>query len=116
VICHISITIIKIKLLSVKSQKYSMSNCLLFKKICNYTLIKDSANNRKRATRAARVLVALTSALSRCARPQRGKVSREASARSAIGHWLVQEEMISNFRNDICLKTQKIQKSNQLFS
>jgi hypothetical protein len=28
--------------------------------------------------------------LSRCARPQRGKVSREAGARSAIGHWLVQ--------------------------
>jgi hypothetical protein len=38
--------------------------------------------------------IALTNAVSRCARPGRGKVimyfSRFAVARSAIGHWLVQ--------------------------
>jgi hypothetical protein len=40
--------------------------------------------------RNSQAQLALTSVLSRRARPQRGYFSREAGASNAIGHWLVQ--------------------------
>jgi hypothetical protein len=50
-------------------------------------------------------MIALTSALSRCARPLRGLLCSFGVARSAIRHWLVQCKWLNGTRRDSMINT-----------